>query len=87
MTPFRSTLWEALPDSAVLQANLQFPNVPILQYLYRKHNAPFDMTDIELAKTPVFMRNYRYGTSPDYVRKRTSNKPEMMVGLKLYAGN
>lgn len=55
--------------------------------LYRKHNAPFDITDIELAKTPVFMRNYRYGTSPDYVRKRTSNKPEMMVGLKLYAGN
>lgn len=55
--------------------------------LYRRHNAPFDMTDIELAKTPVFMRNYRYGTSPDYVRKRTSNKPEMMVGLKLYAGN
>jgi len=50
-------------------------------------NAPFDKNDIELAKTPVFMRCCKYGTSPDYVKKRTSSTPEMMVGLKLYAGN
>ena len=56
-------------------------------WVHRVQNAPFDKNNIELAKTPVFMRCFKYGTSPDYVRKRTSDKPEMMVGVKLYAGN
>lgn len=55
--------------------------------LYRKHNAPFDSNDFKLFEVPVFERCKKYGIPENRITKRTSPNPEMMVGLKLYAGN
>lgn len=61
--------------------------VPIPRCLHRKHNAPFDANDFKLFEVPVFERCKKYGIPENRITKRTSPNPEMMVGLKLYAGN
>lgn len=59
----------------------------ILLCLHRKHNAPFDKNNIKLFEVPVFERCKKYGISENRIAKRTSPNPEMIVDLKLYAGN
>lgn len=86
-SPSHSTLSEVHLSKAVQQASRQFPNAPALLYLHRKHNAPFDANDFKLFEVPVFERCEKYGTPKSRITKRTSPNPEMMVGLKLYAGN
>ena len=54
-------------------------------YLHRVPNAPFDENALKLAEIPVFERGLKYGTSPDYTRKKQAGEPEMILSIKLAA--
>ena len=54
-----------------------------LLYLHRVLNAPFDENTLKLAEIKVFERPVKYGTSPDYKRKKQATEPEMIVNVKL----
>ena len=55
------------------------------QYLHRVPNAPFDKNALKLAEIQVFERCLKYGTSPDYTRKKKAEEPEMILNIKLAA--
>ena len=48
-------------------------------------NAPFDKKALNLAEIRLFERCLKYGTRPDYVKKKQSKEPEMIVNIKLAA--
>jgi len=48
-------------------------------------NAPFNENTLKLAEIQVFERCLKYGTSPDYTRKKQENEPEMILNIKLAA--
>ena len=67
------------------QVNLQFQGVRVLLCLHRVPNAPFDKSALKLAEIQVFERCLKYGTSPDYTRKKKAEEPEMILNIKLAA--
>ena len=62
-----------------------FPNDRVPQYLHRVPNAPLDENALKLAEIQVFERCLKYGTSPDYTRKKKAEEPEMILNIKLAA--
>ena len=54
-------------------------------YLHRVFNAPLDKNALKLAEIQVFERCLKYGTSPDYTRKKKAEEPEMILNIKLAA--
>ena len=48
-------------------------------------NAPFDKSAMKLAEIQVFERCLKYGTGPDYTRKKKAEEPEMILNIKLAA--
>lgn len=57
----------------------------VLLFLHRVPNAPFDKSALKLAEIQVFERCLKYGTSPDYTRKKKAEEPEMILNIKLAA--
>ena len=57
----------------------------VLQCLHRVPNAPLDKNALKLAEIQVFERCLKYGTSPDYTRKKKAEEPEMILNIKLAA--
>ncbi len=70
---------------AVLSMNQQFQGGQVLLSLHRVPNAPFDKNALKLAEIQVFERCLKYGTSPDYTRKKKAEEPEMILNIKLAA--
>ena len=60
-------------------------DVEIPQFLHRVLNAPLDKNALKLAEIQVFERCLKYGTSPDYTRKKKAEEPEMILNIKLAA--
>jgi hypothetical protein len=48
-------------------------------------NAPLNENALKLAEIQVFERCLKYGTSPDYTRKKKAEEPEMILNIKLAA--
>ena len=57
----------------------------VLQFLHRVPNAPLNENALKLAEIQVFERCLKYGTSPDYTRKKKAEEPEMILNIKLAA--
>lgn len=57
----------------------------ILPCLHRVPNAPLNENALKLAEIQVFERCLKYGTSPDYTRKKKAEEPEMILNIKLAA--
>lgn len=72
--------WSA--DIQLLQSS---PNVRVPRCLHRVFNAPLDKNALKLAEIQVFERCLKYGTSPDYTRKKKAEEPEMILNIKLAA--
>lgn len=54
-------------------------------YPYLIENDDTEKNGIQLAEIPVFERCRKYGTSPQKSSIRTSEQPEMTVGINMYA--
>ena len=59
--------------------------VLIIYCLHRVPNAPLNENALKLAEIQVFERCLKYGTSPDYTRKKKAEEPEMILNIKLAA--
>ena len=70
---------------AVKPMFLPFQDEQALLYLHRVLNAPLDKNALKLAEIQVFERCLKYGTSPDYTRKKKAEEPEMILNIKLAA--
>ena len=62
-----------------------FPCAQVLPCLHRVPNAPLNENALKLAEIQVFERCLKYGTSPDYTRKKKAEEPEMILNIKLAA--